>query len=237
MVKWLLNHGANPSARSIDIPGEPEGLSPLHVAVLAQHREIAKVLIESNSDLNAVMSNGFSPLMCATEIGDMQMVRLLVEAGAKLNVLNETGASPIANAVSRGDAEMVEYLVQHGARLTTMDKQKMTLLMQAAFNKAVDVVRFLINANVPVDEQNVSGETALHNAVLAHAVRHTEFDLERKAVAPKQDNLRDVELVLQLLIEAGADRTIRDNEGLTALDYAKKMRALKLVQLLESSPP
>jgi uncharacterized protein len=60
----------------------------------------------------------------------------------------------------------------------------------------------------------------------------TEFDLERKGVPPKRDNPRDAEQIAQLLIEAGADKTIQDNEGLTALDYAKKMRANNLVGLL-----
>jgi hypothetical protein len=59
-----------------------------------------------------------------------------------------------------------------------------------------NAVSILLDAGVPIDAQHEDGDTALH-----HAIRMGHFGIAR------------------LLVERGADQTIRNNEGKLARDY------------------
>uniref|UniRef100_A0A7N8XRP1 BCL3 transcription coactivator n=1 Tax=Mastacembelus armatus TaxID=205130 RepID=A0A7N8XRP1_9TELE len=60
-------------------------LTPLHLAVLRGHRDLARMLLDAGADINAMVSHcadlnhGQSPLMHAVESSNADMVYFLIE--------------------------------------------------------------------------------------------------------------------------------------------------------------
>ena len=78
-------------------PGVPgSGATPLHLAVLSNHREIAKYLIDKGANLNAKARDeyGGTPLHWAAALGRFETARLLIESGADVNAADNSGFTP-----------------------------------------------------------------------------------------------------------------------------------------------
>jgi ankyrin repeat protein len=79
-VKWLLAHGANPSAIWNHWDSD---LTPLHLAILADHPDIARVLLESGADPTIKDSKHDGDAMGWAEFFKrVEIVKLLREHGA-----------------------------------------------------------------------------------------------------------------------------------------------------------
>jgi len=74
-VKWLLEHGADPSARWDHWDAE---VTPLHLAVMQNHLEVVRLLLEAGADQTIRDSKHDSdPLGWATFFGRTEIVQLL----------------------------------------------------------------------------------------------------------------------------------------------------------------
>lgn len=119
--------------------------------------------------------------------------KLLIEAGADVNVDDGHGATPLYNSAA-GKSELMLLLVEHGARVNSKtgvyidgpgDKTPLHLAIHSPDNLAI-----LIHEGSELNAVDTAGNTALHCAVQA-------------------DKLASV----KLLLEAGADRNIKNKEG------------------------
>ena len=96
-VHSLLDSGAYPNQAFIP-PGLPAaGASALHLAVLKNEREIARVLLDNGADIDIRAKDEArgTPLEWAAFFGIRDMVIFLVEAGADLNAKNAFGTTPL----------------------------------------------------------------------------------------------------------------------------------------------
>lgn len=87
-VRQLLQAGADP-----DIEGPFGGL--LFMALLLNYVEVAQLLVEAGSDIDAVDDRGWTPLHWAAKIGDKQLFRLMVESEADPGALDNDGKTPL----------------------------------------------------------------------------------------------------------------------------------------------
>jgi hypothetical protein len=79
-------------------PGIPgSGATPLHLAILGNHEEIAQCLIENRANLDAKArdEHGGTPLHWAAALGRFRMARRLIEAGAGINTSDNNGFTPL----------------------------------------------------------------------------------------------------------------------------------------------
>jgi ankyrin repeat protein len=123
---------------------------------------------------------------------------------------NTRGATPLIRAASNGDIELVKLLLERGADATLYMADRQTpihaVLAGRAFERdALELIKILHAAGTDVNvvalinhEEEVRGGSALHFAV-------------RKRY--KQ--------VIELLASFGADMNLKDQDGLTALDYTQ----------------
>lgn len=110
VVEHLVQEGAD-----VNAPGKKQGgWTALHFAASANHREIAKCLIEHGANINAQGSDGESPLGRAAVHGDLEMVTYLVENGANVNLVNDLGWTPLRHAVHNKHVAVAKYLRAHG---------------------------------------------------------------------------------------------------------------------------
>lgn len=77
MVRWLLQHGANPAGRTASDREGPTGFTPLHIAVIQNHAGIVELLLVHGADASATDDEGRTPLDWAHIKGLPGLVELL----------------------------------------------------------------------------------------------------------------------------------------------------------------
>ena len=232
-VEVLLAKGAD-----IDLP-DPDGVSPLHLAVMNANWDLAKQLIDAGANVNQWDIFGEAPLFTAvggrsrTDGGrasidppnattGIEVVRLLLERGANPNMqlffrpanvrgaTNTRGSTPLIRAANGNDLEVVKLLLEHGADATVYMADRQTpihavLAGRANEKDALELIKILHEAGTDVNVvalvnhiEEVRGGSALHYAVRK---RYKE--------------------VVRALASYGIDMNLKDQDGLTALDYTQ----------------
>ena len=238
VVEWLLGKGADLNVRTIANPGDRGSYSALHLAVESGHYDVAKRLLTSGSRVNAKMSDGATALLVATEIARRDLVDLLIESGADVTLCDQMGASPVSAALLGNDFDLATaFLLKGGDVNQRMEPFEATMLMLSASAKNLPAVQFLLSNGASITAQDERGQTVLHHSVFGAGVRVTKSTWNGKVKEVVEDKPENVMPIVQLLLRAGADPQIKDDEGMTPQAWAKKVRLGALAELLESRGP
>jgi len=153
-----------------------------------------------------------SPLLLASMSGDAETVSLLLARGASANPRpNPSGDSPISEAITFGHAAIVRTLIQAGAKTSLVERTGVNLLHWATITNRADVVPELAKAGVDINALDEKGFTPLMYAAT--------IDFGETAT-------------LNMLLSAGADRTIRNEAGRTPLQQARHFGHEQLARAL-----
>ena len=73
------------------------GATPLHMAILSDQREVARLLIAEGANINAPAKDeyGGTPLHWAAALGRVEIARQLIDAGANVNAVDKNGYTPL----------------------------------------------------------------------------------------------------------------------------------------------
>jgi len=226
LMRMLLDAGA-----PVDVSGRGDGGTPLAVALFWGNREAAEMLA----------GRGLTPgnLRVAAGLGNLELLdelitpqgKLASEAGAHRAFYRPHSGFPfwkpsddvaeirdeaLAWAARNNRAAAIEVLARRGANLDA-DVYRGTPLIWAAFAGKADAARKLVELGADVDIRGTfgghghgSGVTALH-------------------LAAQNDSVD----VLKVLLDAGADRSVRDNLfGSTAAGWAEHGGSAAALELL-----
>lgn len=190
---------------------------------------------------NAEDAMGITLLMKAARVGNDWEVKKLLEAGALVNKQDNEGWSALMYAVRYQNNEaVVNTLIQNNADLSLTNRfGTNALLMAAAYNGNPLIMKAII-------ENSNAGSVALFKAFILALTGNDPSDTSQ--VAKLQvfiDNGVSINrfyegktplmyaaincsstAVLQLLIDNGAVKTLRDSDGKSAYDYAKENTSL-----------
>lgn len=86
--------------------------SPLMMAALKGHLELARRLIERGADVN---KPGWAPLHYAATHGHLELMQLLLDEHAYIDAESPNGSTPLMMAALYGSAESVRLLLEEGA--------------------------------------------------------------------------------------------------------------------------
>lgn len=139
---------------------------------------------------------GVTALMRAAERGDVEKMRTLLKDRARVSDTDASGWTPLMYAAASPYSLSVELLLQMGADPNQKSAIGDTALMASAIAGAFD--EDLVKAGAKVNAQNLAGVTAL-------------MILAAKGEA---DEIQDA-------LKAGANASLKDGKGQTALDYLK----------------
>jgi len=209
-VRFLLAKGADAKYRA------PSGDEAITVA--ASYRGSAdaiKALLDAGADAEPPegVKVRHSPLLFASMSGDLDTVSLLLSRGAKANPRpNPSGDSPISEAITFGHAAVVRALIDAGAKVDLVESTGVNLLHWATITNRADVIPALARAGVDIDAIDAAGYTPLMYAAT--------IDFGDSAT-------------LEALVAAGANRTIRNGSGRTALQQAERLGHAKLAAALK----
>jgi ankyrin repeat protein len=225
-VKILAATGAKVNRRN------KFGATPLLEAAEKGHVGVVKLLVELGAEINLPHNNGNTAIFAATVRRDRKMIKALLELGADPEIKNFDGWSARRWAEAESDLTIKALLgVKKGERETMQARTQVaeieqssrtrqstgaaqdafwTVLMRAASSGDVETVRRLALDGVEINGQSPNGTTPLMAAV-KNGHTGTAFEL----------------------IELGADLSLADDDGLTAIEWAKKKGQALLVQGLE----
>lgn len=155
-------------------------------------------------------------LLAAAYANDVEAARTLVAAGADVNHKDASEQSPYLIATSEvgDDPRLLDLFLAHGAVVNDKDSYNGTGAIRAAHRGYPVIIGRLVRAGVDLDHVNRLGWTALLEAVILG------------------DGGRAHQDVVRTLLEAGADPSIRDRDGRTALDRARERDQDEIVSLL-----
>jgi ankyrin repeat protein len=153
----------------------------------------------------------------------------------------------LMEAAYTGQLEEVRRLVRDGTPVDVIDTEKRTPLMWAGFNGHTAVAEYLLDAGAAIDAKDSSGRTALMYAASGPFVEILGLLLERGADVNVQGTLEGFTPlmtaaaeglvdVVRILLAAGADRDIKDEDGDTALSFARQNGHSDVAALLENPP-
>ncbi|CAF1193546.1 unnamed protein product [Rotaria sordida] len=137
---------------------------PLHLAVLNDHLECVKVLLEfgANVDVLTSTSSGkLTSLMLACQKGYFKIVKYLIENGARVEARDRFKRTPLIHACMCGNAHIVSYLLRMGANANIFDSSLNTALHYAIAYGWYFCVRLLIEAGANVNCVNSWQTTCL----------------------------------------------------------------------------
>jgi uncharacterized protein len=190
----------------------------LHAA--AARGAVAEIeqLIAEGEKPNIQDGNSRTPLHVAAFLRQHSAARALVKLGANPNALDAQRYDIITIAAVNDDLEMLAIALEGGgnARAVTSPYDG-TALIAAAHLGHVEIVRALIAAKAPLNHVNNLGWTALLEAVVLGngGSKHTA--------------------TVEALVKAGADVTLPDRHGTTALSHARMRGYSQIARILENA--
>jgi hypothetical protein len=153
--------------------------------------------------------NMYHPLIAATLSGEYSDVyELLKDKKTDIDVTDDKGWPPLSFAIGLGRTNIFHLLMSHGASIKVIDKEGASILMIAARSKNVEYISRVLALGPDIDHQDSLGRTALFYASDA------SYDATEK------------------LIMAGADLTIANKKGETALHNAIRNNMTGIAELL-----
>jgi ankyrin repeat protein len=188
---------------------DPDGRTPLRIAVDAGDAELATRLIVAKADVNAVSPDGSGVLGAALLAMDPPVISRLLVAGAKVDGVMPGGEKIVPWAFREGRFDLIALLMKHSPDPHMTDSDGNSLLHLAMNAGRRDLVDRLIGLGADPGQINGRGETTLHVAI-----RNEWFD------------------VIPALIKAGADPNLPGPLGPSPLSQAIVDGDLELIGLL-----
>lgn len=240
IIKMLLDAGADVSFTLRN------GTTAQHYAVESQSLEIVKELASRGANANALNAQNVTPLSLACNNGYVQIVTTLLRNINREECQDYLDILLVEMVKQNRCLEIIQALLQAGANPHGRSELGSSPLFFAVENKALATVKELLKYGAQALEDHGDGITPLYIACrLGHepTVRALIESIENPDERAKK-YLSGVFLkivikngplvIIKVLLDAGADVTLKDGEGNTALLYAAKNGALDVVnELLE----
>ncbi len=176
----VMCHGAAPSADIFDavragdvekvkalLQADPklaaarteDGSTALHLAALEGHSAIARLLLDSQAQVNARGLREETPLHMAMYDGHREMAELLLSSQADISAQNTAGETPLHIAARKGHRELVALLLEHHADMNAKDRQDATPLHAAVAEGHKEVAELLLRYNADLAARDKAGRT------------------------------------------------------------------------------
>ncbi|GAM43858.1 hypothetical protein TCE0_060r19013 [Talaromyces pinophilus] len=195
---------------------EPAGATALIYAASAGTLDCVKVLLsQADIDIDLQDERGATALIYAAENGYTEIVESLLERGANTEAFEVgTRGTALMRAIDYNAIPVVKLLLQHGANVHHKDCFDRGMLHGAACNGRSEIIEILLefDPTLDINMQDVNGKTTLH-------------DVARLGY----------EGTAKVLLDHGADPTIKDKFGRTPIRIAREVNHSEILQLLRDA--
>lgn len=241
-VRVLVAGGAE-----LDRTSGTEGLTPVQMARQRGYPGLEAALRKAIE--GPEIGNPDSALLRAAQSGDADRAALALRAGADIEVRDEMERTSLLLAVTEGQVDVARMLVAMGADADALDHQHDTPWLVTGVTGSVPMLEALLPADPDFSILNRYGGTSVIPASerghvdYVRRVVETGMDLDHvnrlgwtallEAVV-FGDGGPDHQEIVRALLAAGADPSIRDGDGVTALEHARNRGHTEMARLLEA---
>ncbi|CAH2901795.1 ankyrin repeat domain-containing protein [Paraburkholderia caledonica] len=189
----------------IAAPAQAAPIDSLIKSVKFDDVDGVKKLLAKGMDPNSVDNQGMPLLvLAAREKSDKVGAALLANPKTNVEIEDKAGENAMMMAALNGDIDFVKQLIAKDAEV---NKKGWAPLHYAAANGHDDIVKLLLDHSAYVDAGSPNGTTPLMMAARGGHVS-----------------------TVKLLLDNGADLTVKNQIGLTALDFAKTYKEPDVVE-------
>uniref|UniRef100_A0A8B9TD63 Ankyrin repeat domain 52 n=1 Tax=Anas platyrhynchos TaxID=8839 RepID=A0A8B9TD63_ANAPL len=217
-LELLVNNGADVNFQS------KEGKSPLHMAAIHGRFTRSQILIQNGSEIDCADKYGNTPLHVAARYGHELLISTLMTNGADTARRGIHDMFPLHLAVLFGFSDCCRKLLSSGFDINTPDNLGRTCL-HAAASGGYQCTVTLVTAGASINEADCKGCTPLHYAAASDtregiAETHSGNSHDTDEEPLKESRLKEAFFCLEFLLDNGADPSLRDKQGYTAVHYA-----------------
>lgn len=167
-------------------------------------------LLQRGFDPNTVDPSGRQGLFMAVQEGSLHAAAVLIAwPQTQVEWRSAKDESPLMLAAFKGYTDLVRQLI---ARDADVNKTGWTPLHYAATRGHVDVIQILLDENAYIDAESPNKTTPLMMAAMYGSID-----------------------AVRVLLDAGADPTLRNELGLSAVDFAQKADRRDVAELISAA--
>uniref|UniRef100_A0A8D3ARS4 Ankyrin repeat and SOCS box containing 4 n=2 Tax=Scophthalmus maximus TaxID=52904 RepID=A0A8D3ARS4_SCOMX len=227
----------------------------IHVCVMYNAVETALVLLQEGAAVNR-MPNGKTPLHVACEASNADCTALLLSHGAKVNSLSLSGHTPLHYCITRESVDCAKQLILKGGKVNmpSHNSDEVTPLHTAARFGVPELVALYLSHGASVDAVNSFQETPLITAAFwAFDAKEQTYSEDHQIACrllldhQADPNLREEDhktalhkaawncdhVLMQMLLEAGADTRAMDINGCAPIQYLLKVTGVRPMAIPE----
>jgi ankyrin repeat protein len=193
-------------------PADPD--RALLAAARSGDADKAALAIRAGADLETRDARKRTPLLLAATYDRVQVARLLVNMGADPDALDDRHDTPWLVTGVTGSVAMLETLLPADPDMEIRNRFGGISVIPASERGHVAYVRRVVATGIDVDHVNDLGWTAMLEAVILG------------------DGSTPYQQIVQALLDAGADPTIPDNDGVDALQHARLSGYDEIVRII-----
>ncbi|WP_300702575.1 ankyrin repeat domain-containing protein [uncultured Campylobacter sp.] len=183
-------------------------------AVKESNIDKIQYFLEGGFDINAKDERGRNAILIATYKDDVKLVKFLYQNGGDVNDRDENLNSAFLYAGANGKLEILKIIHKKAKVNSVFNRFGGNALIPACEKGHFETAKFLLeNTDINVNHVNNLSWTALLEVLILGDGSKKYVDITR------------------LLLEHKADKNIKDNQGKTAIDYAKE-RGFKEIEKL-----
>ncbi len=254
IAQWNKHHGI------VDLLTSAGARDETHYAMLSNEEALVKaasigdlvktkLLLKQATDVNYRDNNtGVTPLITGVYYGNIDVVRTLIESGADVNHVpwglkeQRIASSSVSfkerellRAISRSDTalllavhnnftEIAAYLIAQGAKIPVANRKQETPSLIAVRNGNAALVKLLLDSGADPDRATIDKKIDRYITKIHKKTTRPSLLIE----AAKGGHIE----TLTVLLDAGADANIQDDDGITPIFKASEQGYVKVVALL-----
>jgi len=130
------------------------GANALHWAAIYGRKEVIKIILNFNPDVNAQEGHEGTTMHWAAHFDDPEVIGWLLDRGASIDHVNRYGRTPLLVAARRGCKKVINILLKRGANIRATLRDGSTALHIAARNGHAGVIDYLIDQGLDPEIKN-----------------------------------------------------------------------------------
>ncbi|WP_144149937.1 ankyrin repeat domain-containing protein [Brachyspira hyodysenteriae] len=213
-----------------------DGFNALLLASRNHYKEIIKILLEHNADVNfKSCSNNTALEYISNNDNNFDIALEFIKRGADVNAIDNDGITPLMYAASYNAEKILNLLIENNADINIQSKSGFNALILAAMHNHINIVKILIK-----NKADVFARDAYGRRVLYYVSRNENYDMfdiftiyhdkEYKRNSRFLDFVSDGEInKVAKYISKGIDVNFQDDFGDTPLTLVEKRKIAKML--------